>query len=108
MHPIVHDGDTCIWEPVCGEAQLDQLRVEVGDCVFCELQPINCFYAQKVLRIVPSWSIKEATQYFIGNADGGEEGWCDREHIYGRLFEALYVDKKKKSSSAASAHAGVS
>ena len=95
MYPLIHSEDTCVFEPVCGDPQLEQLPIEVSDCVFCEVQPKNHFYAHKVIEIIPS-SINKATQYIIGNANGHRNGWCYRRHIYGRLSEAMFIETKKE------------
>ena len=52
MYPLIHSEDTCVFEPVCGDPQLEQLPIEVSDCVFCEVQPRNHFYAHKVIEII--------------------------------------------------------
>ena len=89
MYPLIYSEDTCVFEPLCGDPQLDQLPVEEGDCVFCEVQPNNRFYAHAVIDIIPA-SQNEGTQYIIGNANGQRNGYCYRRHIYGRLSEAVW------------------
>ena len=59
LFPQVHSNDLCMFEPV-----LHPDTIEVGEIVFCEVQPGNRFYAHKVRKIYFHNSIR----YFdIGN-----------------------------------------
>ena len=79
---------------MCGNERLNQLKVPVGDVVFCEIQQIGqssgprLFDDRVVIRI-------EDEKYMIGPGtvdwDGwdDEHGWCYRKQIYGRLITAI-------------------
>ena len=102
MYPLIHSEDTCVFEPVCGDPQLDQLPVEVDDCVFCEVQPSGRFYAHKILSIeyVPTTKPQGVfgpyyRRYQIGNMNRHVNGWCLKEHIYGRLVEVVSILPKE-------------
>ena len=74
-----------MFEPVTAESVLKE-----NDIVFCEVQPNNFFYAHKILKI--RWNFAGTAEkydrwYVIGNQAGHENGWCYKQHIYGRLFE---------------------
>ena len=79
MLPIVHHSDVCLFEPV-----LNSDTIKEGDIVFCEIQPRNNCVAHKVLKIYEETNIR---YYDIGNAYGCKHGWCQGQHIYGRLIE---------------------
>ena len=85
LWPIVCSGDCCMFEPVTAASVLKE-----NDVVFCEVQPKGYFYAHKILKI--KWNAAGVAQkydrwFVIGNQAGRENGWCYKEHIYGRLVE---------------------
>ena len=79
MLPLVHHKDVCLFEPV-----LNSDTIKEGDIVFCEIQPSNKFAAHKVLKIYEETNIR---YYDIGDKRGCKHGWCQGQHIYGRLIE---------------------
>ena len=92
MYPKIHSGDCCLFEPV-----YDCDSLEVGDVVFCQVQPRDRYFAHKILEIgwrrmsAASASRDQAKRryYIIGNNKGKENGWCYDCHIYGRLVEVI-------------------
>ena len=93
MAPKIHSGDTCTIESMWGTPERLDIPIYVGDCVFCQVQPGDRYYAHKVLAI-KEHSLHEATVYTIGNMAGRENGTCYRHNIYGRLSEAVWVERK--------------
>ena len=89
LHPDVQSGDCCLFYPVC-----DRDLLNVGDIVFCEVQPANNMMAHKITHIgfwqQKNW-IRPKRYFEIGNnADPPRvNGWCHDEHIYGRMMECL-------------------
>ena len=81
LAPLVRSGDVTMWDPV-----RDPSTLVVGDVVFCLVQPGDRFYGHMIHEVgewdgVPYWS--------IGNAKNPPHinGWCQAEHIFGRLME---------------------
>ena len=88
MHPYIHTGDTCIFEPVDERTPLG-----VGDIVFCQAQPRDYFFAHWITKTYkPAGS---ARKYIITNNRRHVNGWCHRKHIYGKLVEAVYVEESR-------------
>jgi hypothetical protein len=77
LHPWVHSGDSCTYVPVNGP-----MDIRLHDVVFCEVQPGNRFYAHVVKKIVTK---RGRLRFTIANLEGRENGWCEMEHIYGKL-----------------------
>ena len=67
--------------------QKEASEIGVGDIVFCEVQPSKQYFAHIVLRIEHCYRRREQTEYWIGNIQDHENGWCYREHIFGILVE---------------------
>ena len=102
-----------LFEPMCGNERLNQLKVYKGDVVFCEMQQMGessgprRFDDQAVIRIEPA-TPSEAEKYMIGRAtvDLPSEadrymivGWCYRKQIYGRLIKAvMHVEEESAPS----------
>ena len=80
LYPRVSSGDGCTYIPVTKQEQ-----VQVNDIVFCEVQPRNRFFAHMVLEAQEV--SKDKMRYIIGNVNGHRNGWCQIEHIYGRLVD---------------------
>ena len=82
LHPIVHSGDSVVFEPV-----LSCDNLVVGDVVFCEVQPKNFFYAERIKKIewVGRSRLTRARQFEIG-----DWGYACDHNIYGRLVEVMY------------------
>ena len=79
MLPIMDNNDVCMFEPV-----VHSDTIKEGDIVFCEIHPTNKFAVQKVLKVYEEMNIR---YYDIGYHDGCRNGWCQGQHIYGRLVE---------------------
>ena len=73
-HPSCNSKDASI--------QKEASEIDVGDIVFCQVQPSGLFYAHIVheVQIQPP-------KYQIGNTEGHINGWCHREHIFGILID---------------------
>ena len=82
VHPRIQDGSICVFEPVH-----ERTEIIVGDVVFCQAQPRNIFVAHWVVRI--DTTAGSAAMYHIGTTDGNLDGWCRKEHIYGKLCERM-------------------
>ena len=83
LWPRVRSNDQCAYEPVRAEEQ-----VNVGDIVFCQVQPLDKFYAHNV-KAKGKWT-NGRTYFTIANLKGRENGWCFIEHIYGRLIDVIH------------------
>ena len=89
LWPRVCCNDRCTYEPVRDAS----VQVEVGDIVFCQVQPSDRFYAHVVAKkaLIPVWcpvDIRTQQHYFtITNIKGHVNGWCYAEHIYGKLID---------------------
>jgi hypothetical protein len=87
LWPKIHSNDQTTYDPVTAASA----EIQVGEVVFCQVQPGNRFYAHLVLR--QKWdSFSEAGsggewRYFIGNMKKCVNGWCHLQHIYGRLVD---------------------
>jgi hypothetical protein len=82
LYPRVHCNDQTIYDPVTSDDQ-----VQVGDIVFCQVQPYDRFFAHLVKE--KNWR-NAAWCFIISNIAGYVNGWCFIEHIYGRLVEVLH------------------
>ena len=84
--PIVQTNDVCKFEPVENSDTIKE-----GDIVFCENQRKNQFAVQKVLNVYEEMNIRyyDIGYYDITNDRGCKHGWCQSQHIYGRLVEVL-------------------
>ena len=71
--------------PIKSESDL-----QLGDIVFCEVQPSNRFHVHTILIVqyYPSETAFGGTEamYTIGCLDGRISGWCYIQHIHGKLF----------------------
>ena len=88
LKPMVRSGDVTMWEPVT-----DHSLLEVGEVVFCAVQPGDRFYGHMMHHI----GYYFGTKYWnIGNMKDPVHinGWCYAEHIYGRLMETSSVQPK--------------
>ena len=87
LSPTLMPGDGCFFAPIVSCGILD-----VGDIVFCEVQPMGKFLVNKIIRIdqggQASSSVASARVFIIGD-NHGENGWCYDNHIYGRFYEAV-------------------
>ena len=95
MWPLVQSGDACTFYPIqavtakkgrCVTINKEESEIEVGDIVFCRVNPRWLFYAHIVLEKKPE-ALAEKTQYVIGNIKNHKNGWCWREHIFGILVD---------------------
>ena len=86
MLPIVCN-DVCKFEPVENSD-----KIKEGDIVFCEIRPKNQFAVRKVLKVYEEMNIRYYDIGYDGRWKGGgcKHGWCQSEHIYGRLVEVLH------------------
>ena len=84
MHPPIQKGDKCVFEPVN-----ERTAICLGDVLFCHIQPRNIFIAHWVVRIEST--AESSPKYHIGDRKGKPEGWCRREHIYGKLCQVTYI-----------------
>ena len=99
--PRVHPNDRCGYESATDPRVFERLlqnednwnepwihqrdKWDAKDIVFCQPQPKNFYTAHIIKRIHP---LPDGTHRFvISNYKGRENGWCERRHIYGRLFE---------------------
>ena len=83
LAPRVRSGDVTMWEPIT-----DHSSLEVGDVVFCAVQPGDRFYGH-MIHDIGEWH--GATYWSIGNMKDPPHinGWCSAEHIFGRLMEVI-------------------
>jgi len=91
LHPFVRSGDVTMWEPV-----KDHSLLEVGDVVFCVVQPGDRFYGHMIHEF-GTW-ITGMSYYVIGNMKDSMRinGWCYAEHIFGRLMEISPIQPRAK------------
>ena len=83
LWPRVHSNDCCFYEPIPVNDD-----ILLGDIVFCEVQPGNRFFAHVVLSQEFCYSNAKPF-WLIGNIKNIVNGWCYREHIYGRVYLVL-------------------
>ena len=58
--------------------------VNIGDIVFCSVQPQHQYYAHIVLEM--QWChYTDQDKYWIGNIKKSYNGWVFKEHIFGIL-----------------------
>ena len=86
MWPTVKSGDLCVFAPFPAAASAED--IQVGDIVFCEVQPGNRFCTHFVLRKDcdvnrGEWCCTIGNK--DGRPDGHENGWAYMATIYGRL-----------------------
>jgi hypothetical protein len=101
MWPLVQSGDGCMFHPIQAipyakarkySIQKEASKIDVGDVVFCIVQPKRLIYANLVLQIQQCCHRTELT-YFIGNIQGAVNDWCYREHIFGVLVDVqVFLD----------------
>jgi len=84
MLPIVHTNDVCKFEPVENSDTIKE-----GDIVFCENQRKNKFALHKVLKVYEEMNIRYYDIGYYCGTRGVKHGWCQSQHIYGRLVEVL-------------------
>ena len=98
LFPPVYAGDRCRFEAV-----FDHSNLQAGDIVFGKRQPLDSYFAHKILRIM--WEEELVTaepaqpaaprlgqarrRFIISDQHGHESGWCYDEHIYGRLVNVV-------------------
>ena len=94
MHPDVHSGDSCLFEPV-----YDCKLLKKRDIVFCQTVPEMHFYAHEIIDIFTKWELDEPAgsahepefrrvmKFRIGNKDGYCNGIATDRTVYGRLVE---------------------
>ena len=93
MWPLVQSGDACTFHPIQAvtakegkySIQKEASEIDVGDIVFCRVQPSQYFYAHIVHEV--KWHFQQRPSYYIGNIQGRINGWCYREHIFGILVD---------------------
>ena len=71
MWPLVQSGDACTFHPIQavtadGSLQKDASVIEVGDIVFCSVQPHGSYYAHIVIEIQHD-RLEPEPKYWIGN-----------------------------------------
>ena len=66
--------------------QKEASEIDVGDIVFCQVQPSQQFYAH-IVHDVQHCYYRQEPKYWIGNIQQRFNGWCHREHIFGILVE---------------------
>ena len=76
LEPRVKSGDGCTYVPIRDS------DINLEDIVFCAVQPHNRIFAHRVTKISFCYG---KPFYTIANKSGHENGWCYREHIYGKL-----------------------
>ena len=86
LWPKVHAGDCCLFEPTSSESDL-----KVDDIVFCQVQPNLRYFAHPITNIEKDH--EGQFRYTISNLQGIVNGFAFKEHIYGRLFEVLSMEK---------------
>ena len=67
--------------------QKEASEIDVGDIVFCRVQPSQLFYAHIVHNVRRHYV--QRPHYSIGNIQGHTNGWCYMEHIFGILVDVL-------------------
>ena len=84
MLPIMDNNDVCMFEPVHNSDTIKE-----GDIVFCDIHPKNKFAVQKVLKIYVEMNTRyyDLGFYDITNDRCCKYGWCQGQHIHGRLVE---------------------
>ena len=93
MRPLVQSGDACTFHPIQavtakkGKYSIQKVasKIDVGDIVFCQVQPSQQLYAH-IVHEVQRHSIQRP-KYLIGNVQRRINGWCYREHIFGILHD---------------------
>ena len=83
LHVPSHPG--CNSEGGKYSIQKEASEIDVGDIVFCRVQPKQHFYAHIVHNIDRQYV--QRPKYSIGNIQGHINGWCHREHIFGILID---------------------
>ena len=91
MWPLVQSGDACTFHPIQavtakkGKYSIQKVasKIDVGDIVFCQVQPSQQLYAH-IVHEVQRHSIQRP-KYLIGNVQRHINGWCRRERIFGIL-----------------------
>ena len=92
MWPLVQSGDFCTFHPLqavtadMGRACIpkEESHPDVGDIVFCLVQPQHQYYAHIVIDKKRGRYRKE-DKYWIGGIRQNYNGYCFREHIFGIL-----------------------
>ena len=88
MWPLVQSGDACWFHPIQAVTAKDASihkeasEIDVGDIVFCQVQPSQHHYAHIVLSVEDH---HQEPKYWIGNIERHKNGWCLRKHIFGIL-----------------------
>ena len=92
MWPLVQSGDFCTVHPLqavtadMGRACIpkEESNPDVGDIVFCLVQPQHQYYAHIVID--KQWDrYRKEHKYWIGGIRQNYNGYCFREHIFGIL-----------------------
>ena len=88
MWPLVQSNDAIWLHPIQAVTAKDASihkeasEIDVGDIVFCQVQPSGLFYAH-IVHAIQFQPPKDE----IGNIEGYINGWCHREHIFGILID---------------------
>ena len=112
MWPLIQSGDFCTFHPIQavtaggtargGEQitiQKERSEIGVGDVVFCQWgssAPLGVVHEVKQKRprgSAASDSHQPRPKYLIGDILGHITHWCNREHIFGILFDVQVVTK---------------
>ena len=94
MWPLVQAHDACTFHPIQAVTATEELfaiqkeesEIDVGDIVFCQVQPSNLYYGHIVLT-KKQCVRRNKPIYWIGNIQQRCNGWCYREHILGVLVK---------------------
>ena len=84
MAPVVKSGDLCEFVPF-QEGSSVAYSINVGDVVFCAVQPKNFYCAHFDLE---THFDEDRNEHYciIGNKDGRRHGHCYKETIHGKLM----------------------
>ena len=88
-YPRIRKNDLCYFEPTSAYWRLDDLQV--GDVVFCVVEPGFRYCTQQVKNIEWFWDDDPyvddwEAHYTISDLKGRETGWCFHTNIYGKLI----------------------
>ena len=96
LHPHVHSGDSCLFEPV-----YDCRLLKKWDIVFCQTEPDMHFYAHEIIGIQTQWELdpsagsahdpelRSVMKFRIGNSKGHCNGMASDRTVHGRLVEVV-------------------
>ena len=100
MWPLVQSNDACLFYPIQavtaeddpgaeGSIAKEASVIEVGDIVFCKVQPGDTYFAHIVLSIEEGVAGRMGTTYRIGNICEHVNGTCQRQNICGILKDVF-------------------